>query len=56
MGFVNFFMKCLMYACACSCLTLCNPVDYSLPSSSVRGILQARILEGAAVPSFKGSF
>ena len=32
------------------CLTLCNPMDYSLPSSSVCGILQARILEWAAVP------
>ena len=29
-----------------SCLTLCNPMDYSLPGSSVHGILQARILEG----------
>ena len=28
-----------------SCLTLCDPTDYSLPGSSVRGILQARILE-----------
>ena len=28
-----------------SCLTLCNPMDYSPPGSSVRGILQARILE-----------
>ena len=28
-----------------SCLTLCNPMDCSLPGSSVRGILQARILE-----------
>ena len=27
------------------CLTLCDPMDYSLPGSSVRGILQARILE-----------
>ena len=26
-----------------SCLTLCNPVDYSLPGSSVHGILQAII-------------
>ena len=25
--------------------TLCDPVDYSLPGSSVHGILQARILE-----------
>ena len=29
-----------------SCLSLCNPMDYSLPGSSVHGILQARILEG----------
>ena len=28
-----------------SCLTLCNPMDCSPPGSSVRGILQARILE-----------
>ena len=28
-----------------SSLTLCNPMDYSLPGSSVLGILQARILE-----------
>ena len=29
------------------CLTLCNPVNYSLPGSSVHGILQERILEWA---------
>ena len=28
-----------------SCLTLCNPMDCSLPGSSVHGIFQARILE-----------
>ena len=28
-----------------SCPILCNPKDYSLPGSSVHGILQARILE-----------
>ena len=27
------------------CLTLCDPIDYSLPGSSVHGIFQARILE-----------
>ena len=32
-------------------LTLCNPMDYSPPGSSVHGILQARILEGIAMPS-----
>ena len=38
-----------------SCLTLCDPMDYSLPGSSVRGTLQARILEWVAMPSSKGS-
>ena len=28
-----------------SCLTLSDPMDYSLPGSSVRGIFQARVLE-----------
>ena len=28
-----------------SCLTLCNPMDYSFPGSSVHGIFQARVLE-----------
>ena len=27
------------------CLTLCDPMDYSPPSSSVHEILQAKILE-----------
>ena len=26
------------------CLSLCNAMDYSLPGSSIHGILQARIL------------
>jgi len=30
--------------------TLCNPMDHSLPGSSVHGILQARILEWVAIP------
>ena len=32
-----------------SCLTLCDPMDCSLPGSSVRGIFQARVLEWVAV-------
>ena len=35
------------------CPTLCDPMDSSLPRSSVYGILQARILEWVAVPSSK---
>ena len=38
-----------------SCLTLCDPVDCSPPGSSVHGILQARILEWAAMPSSRES-
>ena len=38
-----------------SCLTLCDPVDYSPPGSSVHGILQARILEWVAMSSSRGS-
>ena len=33
-----------------SCLTLCGPMDCSPPGSSVHEILQARILEWAAIP------
>ena len=36
--------------------TLCDPMDCSPPSSSVHGILQARILEWVAIPFSKGSF
>ena len=32
-----------------SCPTLCDPVDCSLPGSSVHGILQARVLEWVAI-------
>ena len=37
------------------CLTLCDPVESSLPGSFVHGILQARILEWVAIPFSKGS-
>ena len=33
-----------------SCPTLCNPMDCSLPGSSVHGILQGRILGWVAIP------
>ena len=38
-----------------SCPTLCNPMNCSLPGSSVHGILQAWILEWVAMPFSKGS-
>ena len=37
-----------------SCPTPCDPVDCSLPGSSVHGILQARIQEWPAMPFFRG--
>ena len=37
------------------CPTLCNPMDFRPPGSSVHGILQARILEWVAIPSSRGS-
>ena len=38
-----------------SCLTLCNPVNCSPSSSSMHGILQARILEWVAIPLLQGN-
>ena len=35
-----------------SCLTLCDPMDCSLPGSSVDGIFQARVLEWGAIAFF----
>ena len=41
--------------CSQLCLTLCDPVDCSLPGSPVHRIFQARILEWGAMPSSRGS-
>ena len=38
-----------------SCPTLCDPMDCSLPGSSVHGILQARVLEWVAISFSRGS-
>ena len=38
-----------------SCPILCDPLDCSLPGFSVRGILQARILEWVAISFSMGS-
>ena len=35
--------------------TLCDPMDHSLPGSSVHGIFQARILEWVSVSFSRGS-
>ena len=38
-----------------SCPTLCNPMDCSLPGSSVHGIFQAKVLEWVAISFSRGS-
>ena len=46
------------YVCmliAQSCPTLCDPMGYILPGSSVHGILQAKILKWVVIPFVKGS-
>ena len=37
------------------CPALCDPMDYSLPGSSVHVLLQVRVLEWVAMPSSRGS-
>ena len=51
-----------LYLSVCVCvlvaqlrLTLCDPIDCSLPGLSVHGILQAGILERRAIPFSRGS-
>ena len=52
---IDIYTYSAMYAAAAaaqslqSCPTLCDPVDGSLPVSSVPGILQARTLEWVAI-------
>ena len=47
------------FCCCCLvtqlCLTLSNPMDYSLSGSSVQGISQARMLEWVAISFSRGS-
>ena len=45
--------KCVLVAQLC--LTFCDPMNCSLPGSSVHGILQTRILEWVTIPFCRGS-
>ena len=38
------------------CPTLCDPMDGSLPGSSIHGIFQARVLEWVAISFSRGTF
>ena len=44
-----------VYVSVQSCPTLCDPMDCSLPGSSVHGISQVRILEWVTISSSRGS-
>ena len=48
-SYLLFYLIGLLVLSAQLCPTLCNPMDYSLPGSSVHGSLQARILEWIAI-------
>ena len=52
----NFPEKKVKVLVAQSCLTLWDPMECSLPNSSVHGISLARILEWVAIAFSKGSF
>ena len=49
------FVLCVYAKLLQLCSTLCDPMNCSLPGSSVHGILQARVLEWVAISSFRGS-
>ena len=49
------FLKNTMSMKSLSCVRLCDPVDCSLPGSSIHGIFQARILEWVAILFSRGS-
>ena len=46
------YIKCVCAHTQC-CLTLCDPIDCSLPGSSVHGIFQAIVLEWIAISFFR---
>ena len=47
-------LKCKERELIQSCPTLCEPMDCSLPGSSIHGIFQARVLEWDAICFFRG--
>ena len=53
--FCNFMSELVSEQLTQSCPTLYDPMDCSLPGSSVHGILQARVLEWVAVSFSRGS-
>ena len=53
--FYHFALSCPKWSVSCSVVSdSCDPMDCSLPGSSVHGILQARIQEWVAISSSRG--
>ena len=50
----NFWKVKVKSEVAQSCLTLCDPMDCSLPGFSIHGIFQARVLEWVAISFSRG--
>ena len=48
-------MNCACVLVAQLCLTLCDPLDYSLPGFSAHGVFQAGVVEWVAIPFSKWS-
>ena len=53
--YIRIYVNIVLCSCALSCPTLCDPMDYRLPGSSIHGIFEVRILEQVAISSSKGS-
>ena len=49
-------MHCLLFMCALSCPSLCDPLECSPLDSSVHGIFQATIVDWVAISSSGGIF
>ena len=50
-----FLLSCVLCSVTQSCLTLCDPMDCSLPGPSVHGVFQTRMLEWVAISYSRGS-
>ena len=53
--FYRLFSNSMKVLVAQSCTTLCDPMDFSPPGSSVHGLLQAKILQWIGISFFRGS-
>ena len=52
---IHVSIACVLLLVAKSYPTLCDPVECSLPGSSIREIFQARILQWVTISFFRGS-